>query len=476
MKEITKIYITDETSGQVTEIEGSKYANDFARQHSVPGHDGLEPEQVVTGLISMAAAKADLPDGAESFATFYETIKEVVEESEKLKKEFDKQAEAAKAKADEEKKAAAEAKKQEKADLENRQNIFLVAASSAMSKADDDLREQLVDMKNHLPTGIGLHVSETGGFSMTFESDVKEADLASAIGYMAGQERNNSLLRGAYQFCIGELANELMKRGLYPSMIKCAAALSEKVAADGFNLNGRLIESYARMAVRIPEEMRNPKADSTAYLVVSDMPYPPKPSAAKFPDKKELEVAKAEWEKEKVKVDEERAYLAGLLKQGSYTFKDEDGKEITKPMLTKSDIQPMVDKAKVKLGLKKEADENKKTVSWWLRQFYEASMYWELFQGIHAKSVLRVRKAECVATFDLTKKDVETMLEQATLELQTIFFGDKFAAIKAGLEVREVQVMHEVDGKKVAKKGEDGKLIKENQEFKVYPIMYSLES
>jgi len=473
MKEIKSIYTKDE-AGVIVATEVSVFVSGFSREHSVADYEHLSGENVVSGLVTLVASDADLPDEAAGYAKEHGLLKEIIKDSLKLEGEFNKLVTAAKAESEQAKKEEANQVKLAKEDLTNRQNIFLTAAANAITKADDSLSEQLVDLRNHMPNGIGLHVTDDGGFSMEFADDVKEEDIASALGYLVGQESNNEKLKGAYQFLIGELANYLVGKGVYPSMIQCGKALSDRVKTQGFTLTGRGIESYARMAARIPEALRNPRADSTAYLMLSDMPYPKKPSKAEYPDKAQLGVATKEWEVEAAKVDEKRLELAAHLKKGTYTSKLEDGSSLEVEMLTKRQIMGLVDKAKIDLGLKKET-EDKKTATFWLRQYFEACEYFELFQGVHTKDAIVVKLKEGDGTKTLKLQDCADMKEEAKRELTVVFFGDKLPAYQAGTEDREVQVFETVEGKQVKKADKDGKLIKETKSFKVYPIMYSLD-
>lgn len=476
MKQINNIYVFNQDTDKVEEISFEKACHQFSVKHKVPDHGDLEASKVVEGLFMMAAAgEASVPEGAEEYGPFYELAKEALKSSEALSKDFKKQAEELKAQAENAKKQAEELKAQAKQELDGRRNVFLDAAFKAASQADESLRDQLVDMKNHLPTGVGVHVDESGGFSMTFSEDSKEEDLASALGYFVGQERNNDFMKGAYQFMIGEIANELMKRGIYPSMIQCGKALSDKVASIGLSLPGRNIESYGRMAARIPESLRNPRADSTAYLVISDMPYPKKPRKDDYKDKADFELATRQYEEACKLVDGARSDLAGMLKKGEYSFKDEDGKEVTVPMLSKKDILPYVDKAKIELGLKEAPEEAKKSAAFWLRQFYEATQFEYKFLGVHKEGVVRCHKKDGDGTVDLTVNDLAQLREQAINELTVIFFSDKLEVLQKGKEVRDVQVFEVKDGKSVAKKDADGKNVYEKKTFEVFPRMNSLD-
>lgn len=472
-----KLYIQE--NDEIKEMDADAFAASFAKRHRVPDHndeesgESMAAEIVAKGLLSMVSTSQELPEAVANYAKYYKLMEDELKASADLGKAHEAAVKAAKEQAAAEKEQAKQAEEAAKQAIVQRRNVFLEAAERGVSMADDNLRDDIENMRKHLPTGVSVVFNDDASFGLTFGENVKEADLSASMAYFLGEDRNSKFMTGAYQFFIGEIANKLMESNLYGSMIQCGKALSERLLAQGIKLSGRNVESYARMAKRIPIELRNARAESTAYLAISDMPYPKKPVESSFASKDEFKEAMGAWEADKAQVDETRLKLAGYLKAGQVTVQEGD-KSVTAEVLTNKDILPYIKHAKIELGLLREEDANKRSVTDWLKQFFEMAVIGELFEGVHKQGVVRVHESEGEATRDLKAKEISELFDEAKAELINIFYGADLPGLQAGEVEREVQIYEEKDGKKTAKKDAEGKPVKETKVFKAYPRVVSL--
>lgn len=478
---MSKVILKRNENGEIEEISLSKFLAQFEREHEVPAleHEeaGMASDVVTEQLYQLASSGKDLPDVVSEYSEYYELMKDAVKESKSLEKE---QKDAEQAKKDEAAAAKEQAKKDKEeaaAKLESRRNLFLESATEGFEDSADKFREDLTSMKDSLPTGISVVVNDDSSFGLVIDDNVSDEDLSRSLGSMIGGQEANEFMRNAYQFFIGELANAMVKRGIYDSMIQCGKALSDKLKTLGMRLAPRNIEGYARMAQRIPVELRNAKADPSAYLEVSNIPYPKPPKREEKESKGDFEARQAEWVAEKQRVDRHRLQLAEMLKHGEVVTKDADGNEVRASMVTRRDILPVIKEVKIKLGLAEREDEAKKSVADWARQFAEATLALEHLKGIHKKDVVMGLPADDAhAPREYTVKDLNELIEEAKNNLVNMLWPNLEDLTRGTREV-EVTVYTTNDaGKKVAKKDKDGNVEKEIKIEKVYPKFIAIGS
>lgn len=466
--------------GEIIEVPLKDFFKAFQAEHEVPDFEHeqapMKALQVVDSLYQLASAGDELPDTVSEYSKYYDLMKEAVTESKKLatsKKD-------AETKAKEDEKAAKEAAKkaeEEKAKaLEQRQNLFLVNASKGAEAAASEFADDLKSMRDSLPKGITIQVNDDQSFGLVIDENVSDEDLSNSLGYMVGSQENSEFMRGAYQFFIGAMANELVRRGVYSSMIKCGEALAKKLSESGFRTSGRNIEGYARMDKRIPIELRNPKADPSAYLEISNIPYGEKPKKEKDESKGDFEERQKEYVRQCDAIDKDRLKLAKMLKEGKMVGKDAEGNEVSIAVVSRKDILPIIKQTKIKHGLAKEEDPNKKSLSDWARQYVEAELLLENFLGVHEKGFVLAYPADDDGKLvrKYSKEDLNTIKEEALNNLRNMFFGDKLDELIKGKRVVQVAVMEEVDGKQKIKKDKDGNQVKEDKEEDVYPKLIAI--
>lgn len=469
--------------GEIIELSESEFLNEFEKEHDVPAYEdddgnSMEPEQVVHSLYKLACEGKDLPEPVADYSDVYDAMREAIKES----KDLDKEKKEAAKKEKEEAKAKKEKEEQEKKEkaekLEKRRNVFLEGATSGLKEAGDSFREELTSFKSKLPKGIEIKFGDDSTFGLSIDDDVSDEDLSSTLGLLIGGQENSEFMANAHQFFIGEVANKLVDRGIYDSMIQCGKALSEKVFEElGKKLSPRNIESYARMAKRIPMEYRNPKADPTAYLAISEIPYPKKPSKKDYEDDKEgFAKAKKEHEELSEKIDKERLELAAKVKQGSVTVKDDEGNEVEVDLTSRKSVTPLVDEIKFENKLKERPDPDKKTAADHYRIIAESQIMLEHFVGIHKKGKVVVHPSnDSDVTGEFTEKELNERIEESKNALINMLYGDDFNTLIDGEKTVQVQVYEDnkETGKKEAKKDKDGNLVKKEEQRKVYPKMYS---
>jgi Sec-independent protein translocase protein TatA len=479
------IYIKKE-EGEIEEISITKFLSDFEKEEEVPNYvspDGdenhnMDAETVVKSLYMLAVGGKDLPEQVEDYSDYYKTMKTAVKKSAEYAKAKKEEAEAAKKAEADAKENEKKAKEEAKAKTELRRNAFLDAAGLGFSKSEDRFRDELVALRENLPEGVSIVVGDGDSFAMNFSDDVTEESLSTALGYMFNAQSQNEFMANAYQFLIGDIANELMSRGVYDSMIQCGKAL-ESMILSKFNkkLSGRNVESYARMAKRIGIEYRNAKADPTAYLAISDMPYTPKPTKSEYPDKGDLKLKMHEWEKEAAKIDAERIRLAAILKAGGVTEKDSEGNEAFVEILGRKEILPLVHKVKVAFGTAKDEDPGKMTVTDHMRQWCEAQLILDNFLGVHKKNVVIVHPGNDKATVELSKQDLLDLIESSKNSIVNMIYGDELPQLIEGKKtVMKPRMVDKTVGDKTTKvieKDKDGNQVKDPVEENVYPKFLS---
>lgn len=465
-----KLYI--ELEEEIKELSLEEWCHVVAKQLGVEGQEiegtHFEPDKVVQGLANFALSDQPLPDDLDQLSQAYDQVKELIAESKKLSSDKEKLKKAAAEEAKREKKEKARKAEEEKEQLAVRRNSFTEAVARSLATANDDLRNSFIEIKEALPEGIEVEATEGGSFGLRIDSSVTDEQLAGALGSFIGKERNTDYLKSAHQFFIGEIANEMVRRGIFPSMIKCGEALSERCKNEyGLRLGGRAFENYARMAARIPVEYRNQNADPTAYLAVSEIPYPKKPRRDEFANQDDHKKALKVWEDDCASVDSARLRIAAILRDGGYKTKGADGKEEFVEVLSRKDVLPIIDETKIQLGLKKAPNPSERSLNSWLRQYFDACTVLDLFKGVHAPDVVRVGIG--AGSTDLSEEDLAVYKEEAYNKIIEILYPeDKRNELLAGERERQVQVYDEVDGKKIAKKDEEGNPVKETKVEKIY--------
>lgn len=482
MKEIHII----NNDGEVTEtFDASAYAKHILSENDVPDmtwEEGdvtktLEARDVVTNLVKWAFSEKDLKDSPtlEPYRDLFSSMQEDVKAS-KAHASAEKEEKAKQKKEEKEKKEKEKKEKEEKAaELAKAQEIFGDQAVVGFEKATDDFKSEVENLGAGLPEGFTI-TAEGQGCRLDVSENATAESMGEGLGYLMAQEHNTTVKASVLQFLVGDAANAATALGLYKSMIQAGKAISEKVKEKtGKSLSPRNIESYARMAYRIPTELRNPNVDVTAYLELANSPsINPRKGVYKVTreegeSKKDYEERVKEVEDKSNKYEKERLEIAKKLAKGYLEKEVEvDGKKkkVKKDITSRKDVIPLVNDLKVEWGFKEKEDPGKKSKGEWLIRYFYADFLINKFDGVHEDGKIMTHDPDSEATV-ITREvgDLVDLKEQAEGNLINMLFGDDLEALLSGEAEYDKVVMD--DGK--PKKDKDGKTVTEKATKKVYP-------
>jgi hypothetical protein len=218
---------------------------------------------------------------------------------------------------------------------------------------------------------------------------------------------------------------------------------------QGKRLTIGMLENYKRMAERTPAALRNPHADPTAYLAISNIKLPKKG------DKESSE----DFQKRIESFNKGREELQGKLASGE--------------ILKRGDILAPVLEFEIAQGLKERPSEEKTTpVIDHLRAYYNACFALENLLGAQgAKFKGKAVYAKDNKQYVLDKAQLEEIRDEAFANLNNIFYTNE----KAGLEPKDyIQGYVEKTEKVKVGEGQDGKPIMDDKKSKVpvYPAPF----
>jgi ribosomal protein S10 len=274
------VYRTDE-DGNTNPIDLKTYLKLIVEEQKIKpfasDKQGQIPSiKVAKAIFDGAVAGQEQPDElADNYSEAIEAITSDVEfskahiESEKAKALDEK--EAAKKQKEEEKAK----KEKEAAELALRQDATLKAVSEGADIAASQFISELEAMKSNLPDGVTI-VKTGDGYSVALAEGATDESIGKALGYFIGAGKNSEALNNQIQFYIGDLAGEAVNKGLFKTSLEASKVIAGHLDAQGKRIAPGVIETYRRMAERTPAELRNPKADPTAYLELSRMKRPKK--------------------------------------------------------------------------------------------------------------------------------------------------------------------------------------------------------
>jgi len=444
-----------EIDGETKDFTESQFENYISENVEIPKSDHSK-EDSIRGLVKAAAAGGELKEdevGSE-IAAAYDAIKALVDESkeiyadEKLAREVEREQKAA-AKEKAEKEAAVAAEK-----LAKQQSKFSEMIGKS-TKVNEEIVKGVKSLNAALPKGVSLTENATGnGFALGFDEGVTltESIVAKSIGAIVGQQAGADAMSQTRGFLLGGMANEVKRLGLYPSIIKAAAAIAEATPEEA-RITGKLIEGYARMDNRIALDNRNTSIKDNAYLTLANAKMPKQ-------DKGEDDAA---FEARQTAYIEDRDAIAEGLGNGQI----ENAKE----------VKVKVDEMLIKHGMKEAPNPDAKSKSDYLTQYFFATFYKQELLGLHDKGVVVVSSGEDELSY--TEKDLDALIVESEANLSNMLIRTpKIQGIKAfGLEelkVGEVTLdinITEVneEGKTIVKKNDKGEIETEEKTFKIYP-------
>lgn len=418
-----KLFVFDE-DGNAAEILMKDYKKQIVEELKVKPYEGteaiLKPLEIVDTIITLkcAAIPADLPEELSNYTKLEKRIINDLDAHEKHVKSVKEAAEGEAAKKKAEKEAAKKKEEEALALAEKRQGVLQAGISSGFEAAEGQFIEELNNLKGSLPSGVKLTAKKDGnGIGVVLEKGIKEEDLGNALGQLMGRQDSSAFMANSLQFVIGDLLNASVEMGIYASGIKGGQAISKfLMETSGKSIVGRMIESYGRMARRVPTELRNPRVDPTAYLCVSD---------AKVPAKKDGEDDKA-YEKRKKEFEANRKEVLKKLAKG----------EVTK----RKEVVPLVEELAYNAGTKERPDPNvvKMTTKDWLDQYFHCNIAIRKLLGKHTEGVVTY-VSKSGKLYELDKEQLTTMRDEAESNLCNIYGYDE--AVFDGKRIIEKQVL-----------------------------------
>ena len=382
------------------------------------------------------AMKDALPEVVAFVTEQIETSKSLVEAK---KNAAANEKEAKKAAREEEKKKEEE----RKAALAKRQGEFVSVVAQGAGLAAEEFLQECQALGAGLPEGITI-TGKDGRFGINVSKGSSEETIGKALGYLAQKSENSTFLGNQLQFFVGDIVIATVENGVFATAKEAGKAINKMLEEQGKRLTIGNIDSYKRMAERTPVNLRNPKADPTAYLAISNM---------KMPRKGEDESA-ADFKKRLAKFEKDREALQIKLADGE--------------IIKRKEILPLVENVLVDNGLMEKKEENSgPTVSQMLAMFFHTSFALDNLVGLHKKGVAVYQYGEKLE--DVTEETLTEMRDKVTADLSNALYSSKNFTSEEVIRGYKKKTTKE----EVAKDG-DGKPIMEEKVVKipVYPMLF----
>jgi hypothetical protein len=335
---------------------------------------------------------------------------------------------AKKAKKEQEKKEADE----KAAVLAKTQQTFMANFDEGAKLAYDEFKNELDILKGSLPDGVTI-TEDNGGFGVTVAEGATAETIGSALGYMNQKSENSDAIKGQLQFWIGDLVNISVAKGIYANGAEAGRDISKQLLAkSGKSLSPSIIDNYRRMSERTPVRLRNPRADMSSYLLVSNMKTP----------KKGDKESEADFKTRVEQFESDREQLQTKLAAGD--------------VKSHKDMKPLVEKLLIERGIKEApSDTPKLSLVDYLTIYFQTSVALSDFLDTHTEGVVEYKKGEKIHT--LTKDQLQEQFDDAKANLVNVFFKDKkgtydFAALVRGYTEQEKEVIVNVNGDAVKQK------------------------
>lgn len=473
-----KTIYTKDKEGAISKLSIASFAATFAKDNNVPSADNVPEVALIEDIVATIAKGESYEYDSESMTSTYSAkdikqvevvfglISDAVAASALNETEHKARTEKAKKDKEKTKKDADAKKKKEEAALEKRQSAFVTGGVKGVEKADRDFVKSIQDVQKSLPKGITVvaNDSETG-YGIAVAEGVTEAQIGEAIGYLTRSDENSEYARGAFQSFIGDLANAAVDSGIYKSMIKAGKALSDKVKeTTGRVLGGRSIERFARLSLRCPTELRDISKPSTLYVRVSDMSSPKRDVAADG-----TKEDKAVYDKRVAAHEEDRKLLFTAIKDGKVT----DKKGNDHPVESVDDVNALVQQVQIKHKVILPPDPNKRSVGFWLKQFFFAQNALANLVGAIEDGVAIFadeKGTDTIGAAKVTKisvAELNTLSEQAKNALETELYTGReidLSHYMAGTRTINRAKVEDKDGKMVTVKDGEGNVQYEDVE------------
>ncbi len=426
------VAIKEYISGIVKELGVKPYSSETMAEQL--------PDKVVTHIINNVSNQLPVSEEIqESYPDLVARVTADIELTIEGRKSSKDKAQEEKEKKEAEKTRLKKEEEDKAAQLALVQSSFTNAAKDGATVATQDFANELTELRNAMPEGIGFE--EVGqGIGIRVDKDVSQETIGKAIGFLLQKEMNSSFVANQIQFWVGDLVRITVERGVFATARDASKSISDMLmSVHGKSLTPINIDAYKRMAERTPVEFRNSKADPTAYLAISNMKIPRK-------DEKESE---ADYKIRLSKFEEDRKELQAKLGSG----------EITK----RKDIVPLVEQALVKHGLKQEKKEEL-SIGQHLALFFHATIGLEDLIGAHEEDKVVYTNGKSLV--EVTREELEEIKAKSFAALSLALYSTKEIPFKALIRgYVEKTVKEEVT------KDASGKPVYEDKvtQIKVYP-------
>lgn len=369
-------------------------------------------------------------------------VKRTKDASLSKKQEAEEKANAKKA----EKDAREEAEKKKADELKVTQDLFAARVSAGADLAAQEFTVEVQELIDSLPKGASV-VNKNGGFGIEFAADATKETIGETLGYLMQKQDNSGFIANQLQFWVGDTIKLAVDRGIYATAKEAAKGISATLKeTTGKVLELTSLDAYKRMAERTPIEYRNPKAQPTAYLAISQMKIPKKADDEKD---EAFKVRLAEFEKN-------RENLQMKLATGEIT----DRKQIL----------PLIEAVLIETGVKaKPSDEPVISISQQYQIFFHTTFALENFLDLHKEGFVLYRDGANI--HEVSKEELEEKRASALANLTNTLYTSEKNGLKPDDYLRgytKKEVMTEVG------KDADGKAIMEPQPVKnlIYPQIW----
>lgn len=460
MSNQNKAVLTQDSEGNDVTLEIKNYVEFLVTELKVK--DIETDGQGVTPAKSAVAYVVDtiVVKGKDLDPEIEEKLSEVVARVKKDASYTTQNLQSEKDKAATEKAEAAAKKEQEKKEKEEKaaalattQKEFVSSINTGYDQALKEFKADVDALKEGLPEGITIE--NTGnGYGVSLAPGTSKDAVGVALGYFIGKSEGNKAMGNQLQFFAGDLANQSVAEGIYSDMKSAAKGISEQLEKEyGKKLAPASIESYTRLASRTPLGLRNPEADTTAYLELSRIKKP------KQQDKEE----KPAFEARKEKLEKGIAEIQERLGKGE--------------IRNRKDVLPLIQELEYTAGLKERPDPNAvkpTTTTTYLKNFFLATIGIEKLDGVHGvKGEVKYLDEDGKTIHTASVGDLERLREEASLNLLNTFYEGKNVTPKDYLRGYVSEEKDEAIGT-----NPDGKAITEKKIVKtpVYPpIFFEIE-
>lgn len=447
---LDKVIIENE-NGETAEVAIADYKKHIIKEHGVKEIESpqgpVPADKIVDHIVKSITQGKEVDETiASELPDLVSLITADIERTKNSK--VDKKAEAAKKKAEKEaaKKEEEEKKAAEAAVIQQKQENFVSNVAAGADLAEGEFASEVLQIKESLPSGITVSQKGTG-YALEIGEGVTQETIGQTMGYLAQKSINSQFIGNQLYFWLGDITSATVEKGIYATAKDAAKAIA-KLLLDKFGkrLPVENIEAFKRMSERTPVELRNPRADVSAYLEVSKI---------KVPRKGDNEKEEA-YEKRLKKFEKDRKGLQEKLSKG----------EVTK----NKDIKPLVNELAYAHGLKERPSGEKEiTLAQRLMTFFHASVALNELVGVHKDHQDAAVYAEGERLYPVSREELERIRDEAYANAVNVLYTSKTLAPKdffRGYSEKTVEV--EVG------KDQDGKPIKQPNKTKspAYPLPF----